>query len=233
MQRPQKPGKRASKLFKPLHLNYEEDLLRWEYFNDHPWELARPRVVLEDDGRDAEKWDWSLPLDHSLKRPGPGEQTVKGENLGKAWDQARKTQAARPLNGEAVVKRQHHLMGRRGHTQAAAYDQARKEFYRFRHAREIEQRVAREEALSTGAFFGPGPNEIGMRLEDKMYDSWKVWAQKEITSQRQLANSAYTGNEAEENSLEDGMSAVLEEVRDVIPATRKGQQVNGPAAVHP
>nr|XP_023907970.1 37S ribosomal protein S25, mitochondrial-like [Quercus suber]POF16567.1 37s ribosomal protein s25, mitochondrial [Quercus suber] len=73
MQRPQKPGKRASKLFKPLHLNYEEDLLRWEYFNDHPWELARPRVVLEDDGRDAEKWDWSLPLDHSLKRPGPGD----------------------------------------------------------------------------------------------------------------------------------------------------------------
>lgn len=101
MQRPQKAGKRASKLFKPVHLNYEEDLLRWEYFNDHPWELARPRVVLEDDGRDAEKWDWGLSLDHALSRPGPGEQSLTGEVLGTAWDHVRKTQSARPINGES------------------------------------------------------------------------------------------------------------------------------------
>ena len=93
---------------------------------------------------------------------------------------------------------------------AAAYDLARKEFYRLRHSREIEARVAREEALSTGAFFGPGPNEIGMKLEDKEYEAWKAWAAKEIERMKQLQGSAYTGMENEEASEEAGVAEVAE-----------------------
>ena len=62
---------------------------------------------------------------------------------------------------------------------SAAYDQARKELYRYRHAQEVEQRVAREEALASGAFFGQGPLEIGNYLEDKQYEDWRKWAEKE------------------------------------------------------
>ena len=46
-------------MFKPLPIRYEEDDLRSVFFSDHPWELARPRVVLEDGGRDWEGDDWS------------------------------------------------------------------------------------------------------------------------------------------------------------------------------
>jgi small subunit ribosomal protein S23 len=46
-------------MFQPMPIVYPEDKLRSEFFGDHPWELARPRVVLENDGKDGEKWDWS------------------------------------------------------------------------------------------------------------------------------------------------------------------------------
>lgn len=96
-QRSAKSGKKAaSRLFKPLNIAYEEDRLRWEYFNDHPWELARPRVVLESDGRDHERWDWSLPLDYGLLRP-------QMDGREKDWDRAWARQSGRVINGEAYV----------------------------------------------------------------------------------------------------------------------------------
>ena len=54
-----KQTKKASKLFQPQQITYDEDRLRQEFFGDHPWELARPRMVIEDDGRDSYKTNWS------------------------------------------------------------------------------------------------------------------------------------------------------------------------------
>ena len=51
--------KKASKLFQPQNIHYEEDALRKDFFKDHPWELARPRLVIEDDGKDSQRTDWS------------------------------------------------------------------------------------------------------------------------------------------------------------------------------
>ncbi|KAH9808841.1 Mitochondrial ribosomal protein S25 [Teratosphaeria destructans] len=234
LQRSQKPGKKASRLFKPIKLQYEEDGLRWEYFNDHPWELARPRVLLEDDGRDHEKWDWSVPLDHALNRPVAGTVNDEGVMLDDVWDQQYDSQCARPINGEAVIQRQAYLLSI-GHSMAASYDMARKEFYRYRHAREVESRVAREEALASGAFFGPGPNEVGMQLEDRQYDSWKAWAEKEITALKHLQGSSYTGMEMEEPAaqLMDSQQADVQEVSESIPANQRGQEALGGAAIHP
>lgn len=99
LQRTQRPGKKSSGLFKPAKVGYEEDQLRWEYFNDHPWELARPRVVLENDGRDRERWDWGVPLDVSLNPPTNYEGVEKRER----WKRVCEDQAGRPLNGEAYV----------------------------------------------------------------------------------------------------------------------------------
>jgi small subunit ribosomal protein S23 len=54
-----KGAKKASKLFKPLPIVYPEDKLRSEFFGDHPWELARPRLVVEDSGNDAKGYNWA------------------------------------------------------------------------------------------------------------------------------------------------------------------------------
>lgn len=51
--------RKPSKMFKPLPLEYEEDRLRKSFFSDHPWELARPRIILESDGKDGQRCDWS------------------------------------------------------------------------------------------------------------------------------------------------------------------------------
>lgn len=50
--------KKASKLFMPQNMTYEEDMLRQEFFKDHPWELARPRMLIEEDGMDLYKTNW-------------------------------------------------------------------------------------------------------------------------------------------------------------------------------
>ena len=67
-----KKYKKPSKMFMPQPITYEEDRMRQEFYGDHPWELARPRVVLENDGRDWEKWDWSRRFEDS--RPVSGER---------------------------------------------------------------------------------------------------------------------------------------------------------------
>ena len=87
-------------------------------------------------------------------------------------------------------------------TSTKAYDQARQEFYAIRHQEDVERRVAKEEALATGAYFGKSMLEIGMELEDKTYEGWKEWALKEIEVIQQQRTSQYTGNELAE--AEDG-----------------------------
>jgi small subunit ribosomal protein S23 len=55
-----RPGnKKVKNLYKPKNIVYKEDKLRKTFFEDHPWELARPRVILEQDGKDGQRCDWS------------------------------------------------------------------------------------------------------------------------------------------------------------------------------
>ncbi|KAK2625107.1 hypothetical protein QTJ16_005476 [Diplocarpon rosae] len=158
--------RKPSKMFKPQAIVYEEDKLRLQFFGDHPWELARPRVVLENDGKDSQRWDWSR-----IQQPG------------------------KQLNGESVVQRQLWLVRNEGKSHIQAYDIARKEFYALRHEEEVERRVQREEALWTGAYFGKGVLEVGMELEDKSYEAWKAWALKEVNTMNTQRDAAYTGVE--------------------------------------
>lgn len=59
---PNPKTRKPSRLFQPQKLVYEEDGLRSQFYRDHPWELARPRIIVEMDGRDAERYDWSKGL---------------------------------------------------------------------------------------------------------------------------------------------------------------------------
>lgn len=53
-------------IYKPQRIVHPEDELRQTFFKDHPWELARPRVAVELDGKDAQYVDWST----GLQQPG-------------------------------------------------------------------------------------------------------------------------------------------------------------------
>lgn len=161
---PSPKSNKASKpkrLFRPQTIAYPEDALRTSFYKDHPWELARPRVVLELDGKDHQHCDWSK----GLRQPGV------------------------PLTGESVVQRQLWLMETQNMSKRKAYDIVRREFYRLRQEEEIEKRIAIEEARYIGAYFGKTRLDIGMQLEDNEFENWKIWAGKETANREARASS--------------------------------------------
>lgn len=121
----------------------------------------------------------------------------------------------------------------------AAYDQARREFYAYRHRTDLARRIAREEALHVGAYFGAGPLEVGMELEDKAFEGWKGWADKMIEdeeamrSQMMSAPEISDGDEALRLGEEEFESAVEEVGEKVVPGSREGLPALGGAAFHP
>ena len=121
-----------------------------------------------------------------------------------------------------------------GILQSQAYDQARKEFYKVRLHEDIQRRVAKEEALSTGAYFNKSTLDIGMELEDKQYEEWKAWAIKEVNEAEQRRNAMYTGQDNESMDLDvDDPETVagLDEIKAALPA--QGQSAHGGAAAIP
>ncbi|KAF2662145.1 mitochondrial ribosomal protein [Lophiostoma macrostomum CBS 122681] len=200
-------SRKPSRMFQPMPIRYPEDKLRQTFFGEHPWELARPRLVVEDSGNDAKNHDWS-----SIVQPG------------------------KQMDGESVVQRQMWLMKHQHMSKPEAYDQARREFYRHRHLEEIRRRVAKEEALHVGAYFGKGPNEIGMALEDTAFENWKAWAAQQIEEEQQMRAQMFSGPVAAEetNELnEDEFEEALQEVQDSVPHSKEGQSALGGAAMHP
>ncbi|KAF7713194.1 Uncharacterized protein PECH_001692 [Penicillium ucsense] len=179
-------SKKPSRLFQPVELKYEEDELRHTFFRDHPWELARPRVLLESTGKDHEHYDWS-----------------------------RITQPGKRLDGESVVQRQLWLLNNvPDMTKSNAYDIARREFYRLRLQEDIQRRVAAEEAEATGAQFGPSYLEVGMELENQQYEKWKAWAktQAQLFDQRAAALSGAPEVALEQQSQEEAFAEPPEAV---------------------
>ena len=120
-----------------------------------------------------------------------------------------------------------------GLSKANAYDRARKEFYYLRLQEDTERRVAKEEALYTGAQFGPSAMDIGRQLEDQEYERWKVWAQKQVEEQQQRQAAMYTGTDTGDMADAEPAEeiAALEEISNSIPA--QGQTAEGGATVRP
>jgi len=58
-------ARKAHNMYKPTKIVYPEDELRSTFYRDHPWELARPRLILELDGKDARSRNWKY-----LRQPG-------------------------------------------------------------------------------------------------------------------------------------------------------------------
>lgn len=72
-QDPDPRQRRPRHIFRPQRITFPEDKLRRTFFKDHPWELARPRIAVELDGKDARYVDWS----RGLRQPG---MVVSGES---------------------------------------------------------------------------------------------------------------------------------------------------------
>ncbi|KAI0025872.1 mitochondrial ribosomal protein [Xylariomycetidae sp. FL0641] len=170
---PNPRARKPSRMFQPQQLVYEEDGLRRTFYKDHPWELARPRMIIEMDGKDAQRYDWSK----GLQQPGM------------------------PLCGESVVQRQLWVMHNTpGITKEQAYDEVRREFYALRQQEEIERRIAKEEAQMVGAYFGKTFLQVGGELEEKQFEYWKKWAGKQIdmvTAEKSAAYTSFGSNEDE------------------------------------
>ena len=86
-----------------------------------------------------------------------------------------------------------HLMQHQGLSKLAAYDQARRQLYAHRQRTAIRQHIAKEEALATGAYFGKGPLQIGMEIEDAAFENWKAWASRQIDEESQMRAQMMSG----------------------------------------
>jgi small subunit ribosomal protein S23 len=92
-----------------------------------------------------------------------------------------------------------------GMTEKKAYDIVRKDFYRLRHEEDVERRIAQEEARMVGGYFGKTRLQRGMELEDREYESWKVWASGEIEEKRSQMSSMVTSFGTDD--VEEGQDA--------------------------
>lgn len=156
---------KPSRLFAPVEIKYEEDQLRKQFFQDHPWELARPRMVLETSGNQHANSDYSKGL----------------------------LQPMVPLSGESVVQRQKYLLENVPDiTIEQAYDIARREFYTLRRQEAIRRRIAKEEALHMGADTEKSILQWSMQIENKHYDDWEEWSRSQVVELIHK-NAAFSG----------------------------------------
>src|ERR1700730_9655382 len=51
------------------------NIIRTRFYKEHPWELARPRIVVEEDGADYVRQDWSKMQQYG--KPLDGERYIK------------------------------------------------------------------------------------------------------------------------------------------------------------
>ncbi|KAI9030955.1 mitochondrial ribosomal protein S25 [Phycomyces nitens] len=126
---------------RPMAITYPEDKLRRQFYKDHPYELARPKVLVENE-TGKNRTDFSRLL-------------LPGMSLNE-------------VDGEAVVKYQLYLMTHDKMPERKAYAKATSEFYEIRALQEAEERELRSnmktalEALSNKKW-----SQHALRLEEK------------------------------------------------------------------
>lgn len=125
------------------------------------------------------------------------------------------------------------LQNNPGLTSLQAYDQARREFYEIRLQQDVERRVAKEEALATGAYFGKSALQVGMELEDRAFERWKEWAQKEALLAEQKRAASDTGSTVDELPIPSTDDPELDAGLDDIGSSISAQEqdpLGGPIA---
>lgn len=153
-------------------LRFVEDSLRKIFYKQHPWELARPKNLIENSGEENNKCDWS----HML-------------------------QLYKPLDGESVVQRTLWLMKNESNlTPFEAYDKARFEFYKLRMSEEMESHVAKEESSMYGGIIGSTNVNWNLSKEQEYIDIWTQIAEErtQVMEANMNRSSAPVGSMVEE-----------------------------------
>ena len=96
----------------------------------------------------------------------------------------------------SVIRRQLWLIENEGKDPQAAYDIARREFYRQRMRQDIERKVAKEEAMHVGAYFQKSTVAWGMELEDRKFYGFKEWATRRLVMTENARQAMVLGVDA-------------------------------------
>lgn len=152
---PRKLSTKTQHLFAHRQIEYFEDNIRSLFYQQHPWELARPKLVIETDGKDSSRLDWSR-LDQKSKR----------------------------LDGESVVQHALYLLKndpefKNSESWLPAYEKARLKYYRLRIREDTRVQVAIEEAGLFSAVFGKSEIDKGYDVEEKYIKKWREEAIEE------------------------------------------------------
>lgn len=176
-------------LYKPPKLSYLEDRLRQLFYEQHPWELSRPKIVIENEL--GKEYDWSHIL--QLGKPLDGESVVQ-----------RSLYLVRNKQHDNIID---------------AYNQARFEFYRLRMQQELDEQVAQEEAEMFGSVFNASALEYGIAQEQRVIDQWKKKAIKEteISAAKRVNPAESWGKEDadKEGEIEGEAGEAEEEVEEL------------------
>ncbi|KAG7821040.1 hypothetical protein KL942_000328 [Ogataea angusta] len=174
-------------LLKPQNLKYLEDKIRNVFYQQHPWELADPKSLIEN------------------------EHTIDNKNQN--WSHMR--QLTKRLDGESVVQRTLYVMQNEKLNLVQAYEKAKYEYYRLKIEEETEMNVAREEHEMFGAVYDKTVVEQGFDKETEVIKKWKVRALEETqVLEARLSNlsSDLGGEEDVQAPDEDTLFNDLEDV---------------------
>lgn len=165
-------------------LKFVEDELRDLFYKKHPWEFSRPKVLIENEGNDNTKCDWS----HMI-------------------------QLNKPLDGESVVQRTMWLLKNTKKDLFESYDQARFEFYRLRMEEEMQSAVSKEESQMFGSIYSKTNLELGIEQEQVYIDDWAQLASERTKVKRANASSrkSDTTQETEKSVFEQDLTIQEEE----------------------
>lgn len=136
---------KAKKLLGAQTLTFIEDDLRLLFYKQHPWELADPKNLIEN------------------------ENTLGNENFD--WSHLR--QWGKKLDGESVVQRTMYLLNHTEQSLLECYEQAKFEYYRLKIEDETEMNIAREESEMLGAVYPKTAIEKGFEKEQEVLTKWK------------------------------------------------------------
>lgn len=137
--------KNIGSLLRSQQLHFIEDDLRLLFYKQHPWELADPKNLVENEhnlGND--NFDWSHLRQFNKK-----------------------------LDGESVVQRTIFLLDNENKTLLEAYEQAKFEYYRLKIQDEADMNISKEEGEMFGAVYPKTLIEEGFDKEAEVLQKWK------------------------------------------------------------
>ncbi|ODV95978.1 hypothetical protein PACTADRAFT_49403 [Pachysolen tannophilus NRRL Y-2460] len=138
------PNRLKNKLYQSQKLKFLEDDLRKLFYEQHPWELADPKNLIENEKIMHKTLNW---------------KTIR--------------QLYVPLSGESVVQRTLYILENENLSLLNAYDKARFEYYRVKIEQESEENISKEESAMYGAVFDKSLVEFGFNKEQEIIEKWK------------------------------------------------------------